>query len=114
MKGNEDKCHVILSSQENVPVNISNAQIENSKCQNLMGINVDSKLTLKDHINRICKKASAKLNALSRISYYMDFLKRWLLVNVFFTSQFNYCSLTWVFHSRKIIRLIGHMKGVFG
>ena len=94
MKGNEDKCHVIFISQDNVRVNISTAQIENSKCQKLLGINIELKLTFEDHINRIGKKASAKLNALSRISYYMDPLKRRLLV--------NYCTLTWMFHSRKL------------
>ena len=72
MKGNEDKCHVILSSQDDVHVNVGTEQIENSKCQKLLGINIDSKLTFEDHINRICKKASAKLNAIDRISYYMD------------------------------------------
>ena len=102
MKGNEDKCHVILSSQDNVHVNIGTTQIENSKYQKLLGFNIDSKLTFEDHINRICKKTSAKLNALSRISYYLDPLKRRLLLNAFFTSQFNYCPLTWMFHSRKL------------
>ena len=109
MKGNEDKCHVILSSQDNVHVNIGTAQIENSKCQKLLGINIDSKLTFEDHINRICKKASAKLNALGRISYYMDPLKRRLPVNAFFTSQFNYCPLTWMFHSRKLNNKINRL-----
>ena len=94
MKGNEDKCHVILISQDNVRVNISTAQIENSKCQKLLGINIELKLTFEDHINRIGKKANAKLNALSRISYYMDPLKRQLLV--------KYCPLSWMFHSRKL------------
>ena len=84
MKGNKDKSHVILSSQGNVHVNIGNALMENRKCQKLLGINIDSKLTFEDHINRICKTSSAKLNALSRISYYMDPLKRRLLVNAFF------------------------------
>ena len=74
-----------------------------------MGINIDSKLTFEDHINRICKKASAKLNALGRISYYMDPLKRRLLVNAFFTSQFNYCPLTWMFHSRKLNNKINRL-----
>ena len=83
MKGNEDKLHVILSSQDNVHVNIGTAQIENSKSQMLLGVNIDSKLTFKYHKNRICKKARAKLNALGRISYYMDPLKRRLLVNAF-------------------------------
>ena len=43
MKGNEDKCYVLLSSQDNVLVNIGTAQIEYSKCQELLGINIDSK-----------------------------------------------------------------------
>ena len=94
MKGSEDKYHVILSSQDNVHVNIGTAQIENSKCQKLLGVNIDSKLTSEDHINHICIKASAKLNALGRISYRMDPLKRRPIVNAFFTSQFNYCPLT--------------------
>ena len=102
MKGNEDKCHVILSSQDNVHVNVGTEQIENGKCQKLLGINIDSKLTFEDHIYRICKKASAKLDVFCRISYYMDPLKRRLLMNVFFTSQFNYFPLTWMFHSRKL------------
>ena len=109
MKGNEDKCHVILSSQDNVHLNIGAAQIENSKSQKLLGINIDSILTFEEHINRICKKASAKLNALGRILYYMDPLKRRLLVNAFFTSQFNYCPFTWMFHSRKINNKINRL-----
>ena len=60
------------------------------------------KLTFEDHINRICKKASAQLNALIRTSCYMDPLKWRLLMNAFFTSQFNYYPLTWIFHSIKL------------
>ena len=109
MKGNEDKYHIIFTSQDNVHVNLGTAQIENSKCQKLLGINIDSKLTFEDHINRIYKKASAKLNALSRISYYMDPLKRRLLVNAIFTSQFNYCPRTWMFYSRKLNNKINRL-----
>ena len=66
-------------------VNIGAAQIENNKCQKFLGIKIDSELTFEDDINRICKKASTKLNAFSSISYYTDSLKRRLLVNAFFT-----------------------------
>ena len=41
MKGSEGKCHVLLSSQDNVDVNIGHAQIENSKFQKLLGISID-------------------------------------------------------------------------
>ena len=63
-----------------------------------------------DHINQICKKASAKLSALSRISYYMDPLKRRLLMYAFLTSQFNYCPLTWMFHSRRLNNKISRSR----
>ena len=113
MKGNKDKCHAFLSSQDNVHVNIGAAQIENSKWQKLLGIIIGSKLTFEDHVNRICKKASAKMNALGRILYYMDPLKWRLLVNAFFTSQFHYCPLTWMFHSRKLNNKINRLHERF-
>ena len=69
-----------------------------------MAIIVYSKLTFEDHINCICEKTSVKLNALSIISHYMDSVKWWLLMNAFFTSQFNYCPLTWKFH-RGILKI---------
>ena len=101
MKGNEDKCHVMLSLQDSVHVNIGTVQIENSKYSKLLGININSILTFEGHINGTCKTSISKLNALSKISYYMNPLKWRLLVNAFFTSHFNYCPLTWMLHSRK-------------
>ena len=97
MKGNEDKCHVLISTKENVCVNIGTTQITNSACEKLLGIKVDSSLNFEDHIGSICKKAGAKLNALTRIVNHMPFQKRKLLMNAFFTSQFSYCPLTWMF-----------------
>ena len=56
-----------------------------------------------------CQKAGQKLNAIFRITPYMDFAKRRLLVNAFFYSQFNYCQPVWMCHNRtnnnKINRL---------
>ena len=56
-----------------------------------------------------CKKASLKLNALSRTTPHLDFKKKKLLINSFFISQFNYCPLIWMCHNRtknsKINRL---------
>ena len=36
MKGNEDKRHVLLSTDETVQVNIGIARINNSKCEKLL------------------------------------------------------------------------------
>ena len=48
------------------------------------------------------KKASQKLHALARISHWMDLNERRNLMKAFITSQFSYCPLTWMFHSRNL------------
>ena len=42
---------------------------------------------------KIYKTASNKLHALARVSHYMDEVKRRILFNSNFLSQFNYCPL---------------------
>ena len=89
MKAKPDKCHFICSANVKTSIMIENEQIENSNCEKLLGVFFDSRLTFQTYINNICKKASQKLNAISRITPYMDFDKRKLVVNAFFSSQFN-------------------------
>ena len=93
MKANRDKCHFICSSNLKTSIIIENRQIYNSTCKILLGVFLYSKLAFQSHIDNICKKAVHKLNAISRITPYMDFNKRKLVENAFFTSQFNYCPL---------------------
>ena len=63
---------------------------------------------MEEHISSICKKAGAKLNAHARISHYIDEGKR-RLMNAFFNSQFNYCPLTCLLHSRKLNNKINRL-----
>ena len=46
---------------QNVLVNIKGSINESSNCEKLLGIYVDSNLSFKYHVNRICRKASQKL-----------------------------------------------------
>ena len=109
MKANPDKCHFMCSSNSNKSIMIQNEEICNSSCEKLLGVYFDRNLTFHAHINSICKKAAQKLNALSRITPYMDLNKRKIAVNAFFSSQFNYCPLIWMCHNstynNKINRL---------
>ena len=89
MEINPDKCHILSSS--NVSLTIGNQKIKNSKFEKLLGIKLDSKLNFSSHVHNIYQKAVQKLNVISRISLYIDFAKKRLLVNAFFYSQFNYC-----------------------
>ena len=61
---------------------------------------MDHKLNFNAHIDEICKKAGQKMNVLFRVIPYMNITKRHSLLNIFFMSQFNYCPLTWMCHSR--------------
>ena len=109
MKSNPDKCHLLLSTKEKVAVKINNFRIENSSHEKLLGIHFDNKLTFDLQISDMCKKASRKIYALARVTKYMNLTKRKTLMNAFFNSQFNYCPLIWMCHSRinnnKINRL---------
>ena len=83
-------------------MNIDNVKLENTSSEKLLGITFDSKLNFKKHIERITKKDSRKVNMLSRITPYMNLIKQKLLMNLFFTSQFNYCPLVWTCHNCTI------------
>ena len=99
-KSNADKCHVLVSTNKSIGVNIGNYTIDNSECEKLLGVKIDVNLNFSDHISDLCKKASRKISALARVTPFMVLEKRKLIMNAFFTSQFSYCPLIWMYHSR--------------
>ena len=109
MKVDKDKCHLIVSSNEHVSMKLDNIEIENSNCERLLGVKIDSKLNFKEHLDGIIKKASRKINALSCIAPYMNIGKQRLLMNSFFASQFNYCPLVWMCHHRSVNNKINRL-----
>ena len=76
MKVNTDKSHLLLSRNTKQTSNIENNIIKSEMKQELLGITLDSNLSFEEHVNNICRKASQKLNTLTRISSYMDIQKR--------------------------------------
>ena len=109
MKSNADKCHLLVNTNESVKITIRDFDINNSTCEKLLGVKFDNKISFDEYITNLCKKGNRKLHALSRITPYMNFSKRRILMNAFFKSQFSYCPLVWMCHSRannnKINRL---------
>ena len=101
--------HMLLSSAESLNFQISETVIRNSQSKKLLGVTFDNKLKFEKHINTICQKANRKLNALARITTYMELTKRRILMNAFFDSQFNYCPLIWMFHSRNLNNKINRL-----
>ena len=102
MKINSGKSHILFSGNDNVNANIDNHTIISENKNELLGIILDSKLSFEDHINNLCKKASQKLNALARIAPYMCLEKRKTVMKAYVASQFGYCPLVWMFHSKSL------------
>ena len=111
LKGNLNKCHfhLLLSITDAFNFEISETVIRNSNSKKLLGVTFESKLKFEKHIITIYQRANRKLNALARLTPYMELEKRLMLMNAFFNSQFNYCPVIWMCHSRasnnKINRL---------
>ena len=109
MKGNTDKCHLLLSKNESSEIHIGDSIIESSTCEKLLGIKIDSKLRFDDHIQDFCNKANRKLRALARATPYINLQKRKVLMNAFFNAQFCYCPLIWMLHSCQNNNKIKHL-----
>ena len=62
------KSHMLFSENDNASANMDDHTIISENKNELLGIILDSKLSFEDHINDLCKKASQKLSAFSRIA----------------------------------------------
>ena len=107
MKSNGDKCHLIIgNTNKNYNslgfIYIENEFIESEDTVELLGVKIDSKLNFNEHVINLVKKGSQKLHALARISKFLCEDKLKLIMRTFIESQFNYCPLIWMFHSRTL------------
>ena len=76
------------------------ASLKTSAKETLLGILLDSRLSFDQHVSAVCSKASENLHGLGNIATFMSFEKSRTLLKAFIELQFNYCPLTWMFHSR--------------
>ena len=101
MKPNPDKYHFLHTAKDDLTIKIDQFEIKGSKKEKLLGVTIDNQLTFEPHVKNLCNKVSLKLNALARVSHYINFNQRRLIMKAFITSQFGYCPLVWMFHTRR-------------
>ena len=97
------KCHFISLGKDtgNETFNFKSLVMKNSKEHTILGVTTDNKITFKSHIKNLCKKASQKIAALSRLSNHLNNSQKRLLLNSIVESQFTYCPLAfWIFFSK--------------
>ena len=109
MKANPGKCDQLLSSKSPEVVSIDRRQTTSSFAETILGITIDSELNFENRRSALCNKVSRKMNALGRIINYMPLEKRSIVMKTFIESQFNYCQLIWMLHSRTINNKINHL-----
>ena len=101
MKATSDKSHIRLSCSEPSTALIDGSSIESNTKEILLGITVDRDLKFDEHVNNLCKKTCQKLSALVRLAPLMNFDKKRMIMKAFIESQFGFCPLVWMFHSRR-------------
>ena len=109
MKANNDKCNLITTVDAQTSVVLGDKLINSSSSVNLLGIKIDNKISLTEHVVQLCKKGNQKLHALARVAKYLRKDKLKILMNAFIESQFRNCSLIWMFHNRTLNNKINRL-----
>ena len=100
MKANPGKVQFMIpgdQSHHKHILKINSIKVEVSDDALLLGIKIDKKLTFKQHIEDLCRKAQYKVHALRRKRKVLTIEKTKILGNAFICSQFNYAPLLWMF-----------------
>ena len=107
---NADKSYLLVTNHvDDISVNVGREVIKCETSVKLLGIKIDNKLDFSEHVSGLCKKVSLKLHALGRISNYMSTTKLRMILKAFIESQFSYCPLVWMFHSRSLNNWINRL-----
>ena len=83
MKATHDKCYRLVSDKNRVIMNINGFEIENTECNKLLRIKLNCEMKNKIYLDCVIKKASNRVNALSRVTLFTSFAKNRILMNSF-------------------------------
>ena len=97
LKCTEDKGQLLMNvDYPDLFIKVGKENVHNSTQVKLLGIIFDTELNFDARVSKLCKKA------LSRVAKYMTKDKLRIVMNSFIISQFGYCPLVWMFHSRGV------------
>ena len=74
-----------------------------------MEVTINNNLSFAEHVTYLCATTNRKLYALSRVSKYISLKKHRILMKSLIISQFSYCPLIWMAHSRGLNNKINHI-----
>ena len=83
--------------------------ITSSSCEKLLGITINSDLKFDKRISDLWNKVSKKINASCRVKRYMSLEKHRIVMKTLAKSQFNYCPLIQMLHSKTLNNTINRL-----
>ena len=93
---------------ENITIDKENIKVVSNV--KMLCLHIDSKLNFNLHVDITCKSASNQLNGLALLKRYLGPEERFVLVNSFIYSNFNYCPLVWMFSSKRSLNEIKNLQ----
>ena len=107
MKANASKFQVMFLSRFNRPniesIRINETDIKTASSINVLGVEIDSDLKFKEHINETCNKIAKQINAVKRIKSFLDRKAKNTIYNSYIKCNLNYCSVVWMFSNKTEI-----------
>ena len=94
---------MFLSRNTNVSdciITVGDIDIKASDSINILGIDLDKDLKFQIQVDEICSQSGKQINALKRIRQYLDKGCRRTIYNSYVNSNFNFCSLVWMFTNK--------------
>ena len=104
MDANPDKFQGIIlsrSSQANEKLFVNGNEIAMTDIIKVLGVTLDKNLKFDIHIRNLCTSASRQLNALKRISKFLNLSCRLQIYTAFISAHFGYCPVVWIFCGKK-------------
>ena len=84
IKGNTEKCHLTMNTDQSVNFQLVGSLLERSDCENILGVKNDYKLNFDQHLKTLRSKANNKFRALARVTSYMNAEKKGNTNEIFF------------------------------
>ena len=97
---NPDKFQSIILSRHRVDefdISLDGHVITRGNTLKMLGVTLDDKLNFNEHIRNMCQTASCQINALKRISNFLNEQCRMHVYKSFISANFNYCPIVWLF-----------------
>ena len=105
MQANPEKFQFMILSRDNTEALRlhldDNTTIESTEHVKVLGVSIDRTLSFTQHVRDMCTRAARQLNALARISRYLDMDSRFVIFKSFIMSNFTYCPLAWHFCGKQ-------------